>query len=573
MNTSSSNSQSNINSKVHRFSHSNFNRILFTLGTDFIMHNTTVFQSADNPIADAIWNFAHQNFALYLVSDPSSHFRIRQAAASAVHFNRFATNLFISAADYSFMSIFDYLFFNKQKSWSRSSKERAFKRIMLTLRRNGGVYAELFELIESFASSDPAYDDLLKEPPFNKFNGDYENDLTLTYAVTRKEAFKIIRDELGINPRKQFIDFPIHPTSMRNEISLFDCTLKNGERVTVSIFPPHLQRMRKYDLFPFRIIRNILNIIPSAYSMESRQILPTSKSSYSSLRHRKLQMIFNLSSSQFRLKVDAIKALFDSTVDRLDNNLAKEAKSRMKILNGIIGLDFSLTNSMIARRYYRSINSGDLPIAVPPPLPNFCSDHIMVTLVEPHARVQKLSMKSNFDLARFSTLLYKKTESIVPRIGISNLRCKSSINNNLYENQKDLYSLGSYASLVRIESNKMKSICNLYSNILSNNRVRAYQIARSLDIPSQIASKVLKINRKNYSTYISPSSSNTQKMLKNMTIALLPRNAKVALSGGEAIFALGGQMSRTTTRAARSVAASAESITSALKGFMNSIID
>lgn len=567
MSASSSYQSSIKNNSLYRFSQSKFNRLLFTVGTDFVMHNTTVFQSTDSPIADAIWSFANKNFILYLVSDPSSHFRIRQAAASAIHFNRFATDLFISAADYSFMSIFDFLFFNKSKSGSRGSKKRAFKRLMLTLRRNGGIYAELFELIEPFASSDPIYDDILKSAPFNRYNEEHENDLTLCYGITRKEASQIINKELGTSLRKQFIDFPIHPTSMRNEISMFDCTLKNGERVTVSIFPPHLQRMRDYDLFPFRVIRGLLNIMPSAYSLGYPKLFSKNKSPYSYFRRRKLQMIFDKSSSKLSLESDATKSLFDAIIDRLDNNLIKETKSRMKILNGLLGLDFTMSNSVISSRYKRALNSGRIPIAVPPPLPNLCSNHIMVTLVEPHSHVKNLSIKNNFNLARFTTLLYKKTHSIMPRLGISNIRCDSSIENN------GIISLASYASLTRLDPNKMETICGLYSNILKNNKAKAYQFARKLEVPHQIASNILKINRRNYSTNITQSPSNRQKMLKNMTVALLPRNSHIALAGGEALFALGGQLNRETTRAERSAISTAESITSALKGFVDSIVD
>lgn len=558
------NNISNSNNPFRRFSCSNFNRLLFTAGTDFVMHNTTAFQSADNPIADAIWSFAHKNFVLYLVSDPSSSFRIRQAAASALHFNRFATNLFISAADYSFMSIFDFIFFNKSKSWSQGSKKRAFKRLMLTLRRNGGVYAELFELIEPFASSDPIYDDILKKAPFNRYNEERENDLAISYGITRKEASQIIKKELGSSLGRYFIDFPIHPTSMRNEISMFDCTLKSGERVTVSIFPPHLQRMRRYDLFPFYVIRSILNIIPSAYSLGFR---PFKNSTKSSLRRRKLHKIFRNSSSQLRLDFDAAKSLFDAIVERLDNNLVKEAKSRMKILNGLAGIDFTMPNSIISKRYKRSIDSNRIPIAVPPPFPNLCSDHVMVTLVEQHSHMQKVTMKTNLNLAKFTSLLYKKTQSFVPRLGISNLRCDSVDDN-------ELVSLASYASLTRIDSNKMKIICGLYSYMLSNDKENAYFYARQLDVPSEIASDILRMNRRNK---ILPkflqSPSNTQKMLKSMTVALLPRNSSVALAGSEAIFALGGQFTRATTKAKRSAISTAEAINSAVKEFVNSIVD
>ena len=564
--TSTYQSSVNKSNPLHRFSNFNFNRLLFTFGTDFVMHNTTAFQSADSPIADAIWNFAHNNFVLYLVSDPSSHYRIRQAAASAIHFNRLASNLFISAADYSFMSMFDYIFFNKSKSWSNKSKERAFKRLMLTLRRNGCIYAELFELIEPFASSDPVYNDILKELPFNKFNEDHENDLTLCYSITRKEASKIIKKELGVNIRRQFVDFPIHPTCMRNEISLFDCTLKNGERVTVSIFPPHLQRMREYDLFPFRVIRSFLNIIPSAYSLKYRFSKPSMKSPFSFIKRQKLQKKYIKSSSQIRLKCDTLKSLFDALVDRLDNNLAKEAKSRMKILNGLAGIDFSKSDSVISNRYKRAISLRRIPIAIPPPLPSLCSDHVMVTLVETHSRVQNMSMSTSIQFAKFTSLLYKKTQSIIPRLGISNIRYNSSSSN-------DLYSLGSYASLVRIDSNKMKTICGLYSNILSDNKKDAYQFARKLDIPPCIAIDALKINRKSNFFNLSQSTSNTQKTLKNMTLALLPRNSSIALAGGEAMFALGGQMNRATTRATRSVISTTEAVTSSLKGFVDSIVE
>ncbi|OHS95413.1 hypothetical protein TRFO_10563 [Tritrichomonas foetus] len=408
--------------------HSRVNRILFTVGADFIMHNTSLFGNMNNSVADCFWGITNGSFGSWLLSNPDSHYRIRQIFSSVYHLQRLTKTSFISAADYG---LFTVLSAAAPSTFSLdNSKIRAFKRLMLTLYRNGGVYRDVYDIIENMTHSNPTYNKILKTLPFD------DEDSSLQYPISRDEASDIIKNELGTRVLNQFFGFPSRPTSIRNEISMFDCFLKDGQKVTVSIMPPHLERMRKYDLVPFKLFRNLLNV-----------------------------------SSQFKGACSLMDALFI----RLDNSIDKEVSARMKILQAF-GVDFSVN----AKDIIRMSDRANLSLKVSPPLPHLCSTHVMVTPSEPKKKVTESSAKLTYNLSSFTSQIYKKASYIVPNLGLSNVR-----------RSKNNISLASYASLIKVNKSKVEAAANLYSNMFIGDKDSAIQAARLLHVPRNKARRIL----------------------------------------------------------------------------------
>ncbi|KAH0786225.1 hypothetical protein GPJ56_009902 [Histomonas meleagridis] len=406
----------------------NARSFLFKVGADFIMFNTDVFNKTNSSFFDAIWHTANNSFLLYLVSEPNSRFAIRQAAASFVHFHRLMNSSTTSLMDYALSRLVSAIMPNTKMFSSNSSKTRAFKRIMLALKRNGGVYEDMFNIASSFARLNFNYSTLLKQKPFKKTN---VSDIR---TISSDNAKKLISKELNL----EIPDFPKEPTEVSGPFSMYDVNLPGIGPVTISIIPEKVARMRRFDLFPFKVIRTAL----SPFSF-------------------------------FRPEM----SLFDALIDRLDVTVEKEAKARSQLLSKL-GVNMSLKGS----RLFTQARRASPHLYIPAPLPDYVSKHVMVTDVQYHNKLQKTSTSITSNLILFTTNLARRFNTILPDLSFSNIR---------KENNK--ISLAQFSSLTELEDKHcISNLGKLCAGILMNSESEVINSAKEFGIKKKNAVKAMK---------------------------------------------------------------------------------
>ncbi|OHT16593.1 hypothetical protein TRFO_41721 [Tritrichomonas foetus] len=496
----------------HRFLY----RTIYSLGTDFVIHNTSCYDHSNQAFYDFLYATATHSMLLYLIEEPNSRYKVRQAASSIYHANRLFSAALFSSIDYSCCRVVNSVLWRLFPDIMMKSNLRTFKRVMLVLRRNGGVYEDLFELISSIFRSNPEYDRILRSRTFYK---------SQNREISAQEAKKIIEDELNIQFDEVFTNFPKKATNSFSDVTSFDCTLKSEKNneivnVTITILPPHLERMRNYDLIPLRFFAKMVKLWPFS---------------------------------------NGYGELFSACLDRIDWNISKEVEARKNILHSFdpnfIDKKYRNFSPKKIFDYSRKLNSH---LYIPAPYFSLCSKHVMTSDVEYQGEIYKSDSSLTFKLVNFTNSLYRNSQSVVTNLNITNIRTPihddlQNKNSNQIQNQsknsvqfakynlpnsKNEFSLKKFASLTNVNKEDIDRLGCLYASLIIDDQNLALKAATYFGIPREAAIEAIDDKNSKYS-----------KMAKN----LLPNNSKLFLTAAETMMSLSSHVSDSTDNAVRAI--------------------
>ena len=298
--------------------------------TDITVHSIC-YKEANCSIADAAW-FAGNNMMIpYMFSNSFSQNFISQTLASATNFARFVCTLHVSNCDMFFSNVAHRLIPNIEVFQPFNSKKRMYKRVMLTMKRNGGVYYDMFNICRTLSVFTPYNYLFMRQPlsgprrPSTIFPYNKNNDMT-------KEMIKrVIENDLHIRYDDNFTEIEGEHIDNESPMRVFKAKLLTGEKVNINVIQPNTYRMRKLDLFPFRVIRFVSSVVPF---------------------------------------IQPEKKLLEELIRRVDFSIPKEYSARMKFLESFgfdtkdnffslmqdandskIGIDFSVPYSKFTNKY------------------------------------------------------------------------------------------------------------------------------------------------------------------------------------------------------------------------------
>ena len=511
---------------------------MFTLGTDFVIHNTSFYNYSNSKMCDFLWSVASHSALLYIVENPDSKYKVRQIASSVYHVNRLFQASLISVLDYSCSSVVDAVVnsilsmfaFEKKKEQNKnqtrfrrvphigileSSSIRCFKRMMLVLRRNGGVYEDVFELLSNVLRMNPKFDEILRSQVFCEVNN---------RPVSADEAKAIIEDELNVKFSDYFSNFPDSPTFVYSDVSFFNCTMKKNKsefEVTIAILPPHLERMRKYDLIGLRFFSNVVRGLPfsKGYGVALHEVL-----------------------------------------DKVSSwNLKTERKAREEILKL-----YNIVYQGNPKKTFNQVKNANIPIYVYAPVSDFCSKHILITEVENTDEVLHSDRNLIQSLVGFTIDLYKKSHKIVSNLGYSNVRSSTNISTpKSYLPFQDMFSskkfsnisLRKYGPLQQIKGEDIDQLGSLYASLIVDNQNTALKSASYFKIPKTVAIDSLSKKRSKGSRY------------EKITKELLFRRPDFAIHAAETVLALSSYINDYSFQKTQQLKSTTECIGSLLTDF------
>jgi len=306
-----------------------------TLFADFVLHSTSLYEESDHAIADAVLFASRDQGFLWMLSNSKSEWMPRQFCASILHFSRFCFSWSLSSSDIFASYGLSYLFPQTSYFKPEHAKLRRFRRMMLTLKRNGGVYKDMFDIARTFCTVLTPYGPFFNQSPLYG-NAASENIIFRNnYSFSKNQAIHLISKELGSYNASQIEYISKEDSFQTHSVQHFRGRLTTGEAVTISILPPNTRRMMWLDLLPFKVVRFVMSPFPFC------------RPEYNLLSY---------------------------FVNRLDFDMKKEAQKRLELLS-LFGVS-NCTNPMDLFIQARSI---DFPLYVPAPIKNLTSKHIMVT--------------------------------------------------------------------------------------------------------------------------------------------------------------------------------------------------
>ena len=462
------------------------------LSIDYLIHHKDAYLVMSDKMSDSLFALSVNEPILWLVKDPESKYLVRQVAASVYNFMRFSVSFGVSSTDLVVSKVINSFYPTNQNFSPIASKQRFYKRMMLTLRQNGGPYEELHHIISSTIGSSlpasflqrvPTFQALhainqqypimrqnykVSDPPFlslltkssnvptiqskkqkGKYNTQQNNQHHKNQNQPKQQQQeddtmrfddleKLFYNQTGTRINAIFSKIA-RKSYKQNEFYIFDAELRTGEKVSVSILPKHVERMWKLNKLPFAIFRNILRIIP---------FLSTEK------------------------------AIFDSIYNRLTIDLKEEVRARKNILQ-YYNVDFSRNPSLIFRQSQRI----PLSIRVPAPIPSLCTSNILVTERIPRPLQGKITSNIAINISEaFADLLFKH-EICLPRLSKRNI---------LYG--REGIALSRYAPLTFISGDMLHSTIQIQNCINSQRLNDALYHADILGLSKNLIEKSIKLN-------------------------------------------------------------------------------
>lgn len=330
------------------------------IGVDFVINSKDTYKIASDSVLDAVWAASSGYLGLWLMQSKDSVFVVRQGVSAAYHAIRFGSATAMSLADVGFCQFISKFVNNSETLSINSASVRAIRRMMNMMRQNGGVYEELADLIRNFGN-------VARLAPSCILFTDALNDTDHIQKPHRKSAqivMKLFERELKKPFFDVFSEISPEPTHTGSVIS-HRAVLKTGEPVSITVMKPTVERMRKLDMIPLRLIQGFINIIPT---------------------------------------IELEKTMVNTFVERLNFSIRKEIRARETIL-GKYGIDLSEAPGEVLAH----TRCSWLPLDVAPPLRNLCASHVMVT-GEIGSRVSSLTSSDARKLCRsFANFAYKRS--------------------------------------------------------------------------------------------------------------------------------------------------------------------
>ncbi|OHT15713.1 hypothetical protein TRFO_13877 [Tritrichomonas foetus] len=419
------------------------NTLFKIVGVDFIINNTDTYKIANDSIFDFVWHSSQDKLLLYIISCADSPWAVRQLAAAYLHAHRFAMNACFSCCDVAVSKVVNTAFPKAKIFSTEASIHRTIKRMVGTMRRNGGVYRELSEIISNFvraARIDPSFDSYVKtissypcvDPPSGEGSSTHQDEKHSTYTVDNvKDQFEY---ESGIKFFSVFSAVDRYPIEV-GDLIIHNASLTTGERVSITVMKRNIQRMRTFDLIPFQILNLLLKPIPF---------------------------------------IGLEKGIYRSFIDRLTFSLNKEREAREQLLEKF-GVDFTRSPSQI----FRSARRVPLDLYIPAPLLHLCSTNVMVTDKAPK-KFDKLSKTDAKHIVNFTSELLYNQGCIIPDLSKTNLR-----------KWKGKISLSRFATLTRVDNDKFSALLALPYSMAMKNQRKGISAAEALGLPSEAVIKMI----------------------------------------------------------------------------------
>lgn len=239
-----------------------FMEILQRLGADFLVHQVG-WNDADSTIADAILLAPTPVGGFWLLGNPNSKYFVSQLMASVSNFCRLSNSALISTLDVAASKTVRFFYPSSTAFSSLATRERATKRIALTLKRNGGVYEDMLDVLKNllyFTSSN----EILSSPPLlGKRNNKTILDIWEKDYFSHEELTKLVKRELRTNYNRAF-SFVGPEYRSNGPFRHYNAIIPGGRKVVLTVLPPNVARMRKLDLAPLKAVHAFLGIVPSA---------------------------------------------------------------------------------------------------------------------------------------------------------------------------------------------------------------------------------------------------------------------------------------------------------------------
>lgn len=439
--------------------------IFKTIGVDFVINNKESYKIASDNVFDFIWNASRDKILLYAVSCADSPWFFRQVASSYLHAIHFGADACLSCCDIAISQVVNAISPHVPYFNSDQSIQRCARRMISTMRRNGGVYREMAEIICNYIRAgrlSPDLDDIvttISEYPCTEAPPKPQPILNLKFK--KQYTAEIVKDqfeyETGIQFFSVFNNVDRYPVEVSNDLIIHNASLSTGERVSITIMKRNVQRMRKLDLIPFKLINFLLKPIPF---------------------------------------ITLEKRIYGSIVDRLTYSLSKELEARRQLLQKF-GVDFTQSPSQI----FKAARQIPLDFYVAAPLPHLCSANVLVTDTAPSKLdMITISMTKNTpsgqitnkfiktkllqsearSVVNFASDLLYKHSLIVPDLGCSNLR---KLNDRL--------SLQKFGSMIHINNDKFSAMLQIFYSRSSKNQKKAISAAQVLGLPQEKIVKVM----------------------------------------------------------------------------------
>ena len=421
--------------------------IFKTIGVDFVINNRDSYKIGSDNFFDFTWSFAQDKFLLYLTSCSDSPWAFRQIGSAYLHAQRLGFDTCLSCCDLAISNFVGFVFPRISVLNGEAAKKRSIRRILGTMRRNGGVYKELADIIKNFAMVarlSPTLSDLVEtvnsypcsDPPKGnkevEVAHDNQQELKSSYTVENvKDQFEY---ETGIKFFSVFSAVDRYPIEV-GDLIIHNASLTTGERVSITVMKRSTQRMRKFDLIPFHIINLLLKPIPFI-SLE--------------------------------------KGMYQSIINRLTFSLGKEKEARAQLLEKF-GVDFTKAPTTI----FNSARRIPLDVYIPAPLLHLCSNNVMVTDLAPSS-FDKLSKSDARHIVNFTSDLLYNQSCIIPDLSPHNLR-----------KWKNKISLSRFASLTPVDNDKFSALLTVFYSMQMRNQKKAISAAEALGINSEPVVKMV----------------------------------------------------------------------------------
>lgn len=434
---------------------SNIIRHIGFLCSDYIIHHKNAHKVIDERMSETLYWLTSSQFPLWIVKNENSGLFVRQFAASMCHFSRFVTTFAFSSTDKVLSSIIHSFVPYNQHFTSLASNQRFYKRMMLTLRVNGGPYEELYNVILSATRSSipiiafpnnkavPIFQKIANEYPVKKMLAYNESPLLSLFRnneekMSISDLEKLFARQTGSDLHDAFKSVSKIPYK-NNDFWVFDGVTKNGDAVSISVLPKKVERMWNLDKVPFFFTRQLLRIVPF---------------------------------------ISTEKALFDAVYSRLTIGLKEEVKARKTILEKF-DVDLTADPTLVFSQSRRI----PLPIRVPAPILSLCSKNILVTERLPRPLKNGISPSIALSVADgFAELLFKH-ELCIPNISSRNV---------LYSKRIGV-ALSRYAPLTHVSNDFLHSSIKLIESIMCQNHNKALNYAKALGIAKRPVEKSLQL--------------------------------------------------------------------------------
>ena len=272
----------------------------------------------------------HGQPLIFSLASSESENPIELTFASISHFLNFTKAMLDNKTDQLTAKPISYITGKNEYLSPNNILTRNFIRIHDTFQKNGGVYKEYLIATRLFS---PDYDkyNLNKIVTPKKMNGSQQEE------ETKNELAEIFKASIFDFKHPFFNNFQIIQMELGADMPYTVLSgFLNKQKITLYFDKPRKRMMRKLDLLPFKAIYHITKIVPPLRGVSSD---------------------------------------LKSIIDRLDYDINKEYKSRMKLLN-VYGIQ---TEGRDFKDILCDVSSSSLPFAIGVPIKEYTTKHIMIT--------------------------------------------------------------------------------------------------------------------------------------------------------------------------------------------------